>query len=295
MAAGGTVAFGVVIPTRDRPEELSRAVRSVLDQDSRTLRIEVVVVDDGSRVPVADLPVAADPRVRVVRNETPSRPATARNRGMDALDTDFVGFLDDDDVYLPNKALGSVQCLTRHPDAAMLYHPVNPRHSEQTGSCHRMKDPVRRALSRRPMHLNGIVLRQTLARQVRFDPGLAGAEDVDFVLRVAPLTPVVELDRILARRAHRQGSETAISLWDRIDGNLRVRERHAGLFDREARAYLEYRLGWLYLKAGRRGPAAACFARAAANRPSWSLPWKALARVGRLRLVSRGQKPEEGG
>jgi GT2 family glycosyltransferase len=65
------VVATIVIPTRDRPELLERAVESALAQTVRD--IQVVVVDDGSSRPVQLPP---DPRLEVVRNPHPwgSRP-----------------------------------------------------------------------------------------------------------------------------------------------------------------------------------------------------------------------------
>ena len=92
-ARGGPPSVSVVIPTRDRPELLRRALASI------PLGHEVVVVDDGSTVPV----VVDDPRARVVRRETSGGAAAARNAGIVASSGDWVGFCDDDDVWLPGR------------------------------------------------------------------------------------------------------------------------------------------------------------------------------------------------
>lgn len=87
-----------MIPTRDRPPLLRRAVDSALAQIFTA--IEVVVVDDASRPPVnlAD----ADDRLRVVRLEAGRGPCAARNEGLRSARGRLITFLDDDDVMLPN-------------------------------------------------------------------------------------------------------------------------------------------------------------------------------------------------
>lgn len=87
----------MVIPTRDRPRHLRTALWSVAQQ--RGGAPPVVVVDDGSAVPVAA--PAGDERVRVVRNARSEGVSGARNRGLAAVTTRWVAFLDDDDVLLP--------------------------------------------------------------------------------------------------------------------------------------------------------------------------------------------------
>ena len=65
-APTGTIAT-IVIPTHDRPQLAQRAIASALRQTLADL--EVVVVDDGSSPPF--VPASTDPRVRLVRHETP--------------------------------------------------------------------------------------------------------------------------------------------------------------------------------------------------------------------------------
>src|SRR5438105_11769132 len=91
-----------IIPTRDRPVLVVRAIRSALAQSAGSL--EVVVVDDGSVEPL-ELPsdLAGDPRVRVVRRPSPGGSGGARNTGIAQTRAEFLAFLDDDDEWLPGK------------------------------------------------------------------------------------------------------------------------------------------------------------------------------------------------
>jgi glycosyltransferase involved in cell wall biosynthesis len=93
-----TPDVSVVIPTRDRHELLTRAVAGALAQ--RGVDVEVIVVDDGSREPIECGP---DPRVRVVRHDVARGVATARNRGIAEALAPWVAFLDDDDLWSPDK------------------------------------------------------------------------------------------------------------------------------------------------------------------------------------------------
>jgi glycosyltransferase involved in cell wall biosynthesis len=93
----------VVIPTRDRWPLLSRtALRSALGQQH--VEHEVVVVDDGSTDETAQrLDEIADPRLRIVRHERPLGVSRARNAGIAAARGEWVAFLDDDDLWAPEK------------------------------------------------------------------------------------------------------------------------------------------------------------------------------------------------
>jgi mycofactocin system glycosyltransferase len=81
----------VVIPVRDRPDGLSRLLGALRD-DPATADLPVVVVDDGSAVPVSVTGAT------VLRHDVSRGPAAARNTGLRAATTEFVAFLDSDAV-----------------------------------------------------------------------------------------------------------------------------------------------------------------------------------------------------
>src|ERR1044071_8329951 len=91
----------VIIPTRDRAHLLFRTLQSVLAQSIENL--EVMVVDDGSVDANGAVAAAADPRVRVIRNQEPTGVSVARNRGIAAARGVWIAFCDDDDLWAPNK------------------------------------------------------------------------------------------------------------------------------------------------------------------------------------------------
>ena len=88
----------MVIPTRNRWPLAERAVRSAVGQ--LNIEVEVLVVDDGSdtRSPAS---LASD-QVEVVRLR-PSGVAAARNAGIERSTARWVSFLDDDDLWAPQR------------------------------------------------------------------------------------------------------------------------------------------------------------------------------------------------
>lgn len=80
--------LSVIVPSRDRPGLLRGCLAGLDDA-----RLEVIVVDDGSRVPLAEVAEAAG--ARCVRLE-PRGLNAARNAGVDAARAPLVAFLDDD-------------------------------------------------------------------------------------------------------------------------------------------------------------------------------------------------------
>ena len=88
-----------VVPVRDRPEQLERCLRALTRAAPEA---RVIVVDDGSVTPVRVFGAKA---VRVIRHPESRGAAAARNTGLAACSTTFVGFVDSD-VVLPEAAPG---------------------------------------------------------------------------------------------------------------------------------------------------------------------------------------------
>jgi glycosyltransferase involved in cell wall biosynthesis len=88
---GGVAPYDltVVIPTRDRPEQLDRALAAL-----RPLRC--IVVDDASRSPEAVAEVARRYWAVLVRLMVNVGPAAARNAGLTTVTTPYVAFVDSD-------------------------------------------------------------------------------------------------------------------------------------------------------------------------------------------------------
>ncbi len=103
-----SVKVSVIVPTHNRPHFLARTIDSLLAQTYR--HTEIVVVDDNN----PDSPARADTQalmekyadcdnVVYVQNEKSLGGGPARNAGIAAASGDYITFLDDDDVYLPEK------------------------------------------------------------------------------------------------------------------------------------------------------------------------------------------------
>ena len=94
------VDLSVVIPTRNRPDLLRDCLETLAGQESS--HFEVVIVDDGSDVPLSECvgPVDGLAALRYVRT-TPSGLNDARNAGIEQARSRLVAFLDDDTLVSP--------------------------------------------------------------------------------------------------------------------------------------------------------------------------------------------------
>ena len=103
MSIDNSQLVTAIIPTRDRPDLLIRAVKSVFNQTYGN--VELVIVDDGSKYDVEGWikSETGSKACRVIKNKrTPGAPG-ARNTGFYESRGTYIGFLDDDDEWLPEK------------------------------------------------------------------------------------------------------------------------------------------------------------------------------------------------
>ena len=98
----GSAIVSAVIPTRNRPDLVRRAVASALGQTFRELEV-IVVVDGPDQDTVSVLTGIGDARLRVIALEESVGGAEARNVGARASIGQWVALLDDDDEWLPHK------------------------------------------------------------------------------------------------------------------------------------------------------------------------------------------------
>lgn len=122
---GGFPPVSVVVPTYSRPHQIAGCVQALRELNYPADRLEIVVVDDGSPVPV-DLGRQEDggPRVRLIRQDN-AGPARARNQGADAASGEIIAFTDDDCRPDPDWLRHLVSVVAREPEALAGGHTVN--------------------------------------------------------------------------------------------------------------------------------------------------------------------------
>ena len=214
--------ISIIIPAYNSADTIIEALESVAAQTVGDY--ETIVVDDASTddtVAVVERWVerekAAPLRLRMVRLESNSGPAAARNRGIEAAQGPWIAFLDADDAWMPWRLELQLCIMAEHRTAAMV--------CGGTVSFEGATDPAAPVDARcRPLTLgefatgNPVATSTVLARREAlvavggFDGQFMGPEDYDLWMRVAGRYPVLLADAPLARYRHRPGS---LSLDDR--------------------------------------------------------------------------------
>jgi glycosyltransferase involved in cell wall biosynthesis len=201
----------VVIPTRNRPQLLRRALRSVLAQDYPG-PLRVIIVFDQAE-PEFELHEAGDRPVSVLSNLRTPGLAGARNRGiLAATDSEMIAFLDDDDAWLPGKLTTQVSAMRARPGTLFATCAIEVEYGGRRVARLAGKQEVELgdlARSRMAMlHSSGFLMRRDaiVTEQARGGIGLVAEdapgsqnEDWDLLLRAARLAPILHIDVPLVR------------------------------------------------------------------------------------------------
>ena len=114
-----TPSVSVIIPVYNRTRYLGAAIESVLAQSCRDF--EIIVVDDGSSSDIKAAIVAYADRVRYIRHPKNKGLSAARNTGIRNANGEYLAFLDDDDLFEPNKLAFQSALLRNNPSAGFVY------------------------------------------------------------------------------------------------------------------------------------------------------------------------------
>lgn len=110
--------ISVIIPHLDQAEALRRCLASLHAQTGLNQPVEFIVVDNGSKAPPADI-CAAYPDVTLLSEPVPG-PGPARNLGVSRAQGDILAFIDADCIAHGGWLAEIEQCLSKHPDYAIL-------------------------------------------------------------------------------------------------------------------------------------------------------------------------------
>ncbi len=211
----------VIIPTYNRSALLKQAIESVLAAERDDVELEILVVDDGS---TDDTPeVVKNYPVVYLRQGGGLGPAGARNVGVAAARGEYITFLDDDDVWLPEKLTTHLRLFREHPEYAMALAQVWCCDSTLASRWGPFPDTKQTQLSiaellRLDPQVGAMMVRRSVAQQFPFDRSLRWMEDLDWFLSLARGGPVgfSAVPVLLFRVRTRDTSELWLLYWSLV-------------------------------------------------------------------------------
>ena len=223
-----TMQVTIIIPTYKRLDYLSQAIDSLLEQTYHDFTC-VVVNDyppDASAIESL-LTEINDPRISLINHEISQGGNVARNTGIKRAKGDIIAFLDDDDLWFPNKLEKHVNRHQKNPQAGLVFSGVIQRWDEiglppKTTLAALPTNSVLEAMSRGtfcPHSTSGVtVLRQCFTQCGMFDENLISFQDWDMWYRIARLYPFDYINEPLFIFRQHLGDRTSQSVERRLQG-----------------------------------------------------------------------------
>ncbi|WP_417598658.1 glycosyltransferase family 2 protein [Pararhodobacter oceanensis] len=199
-----TETIGVVIPVYTGERYLDQAIRSVLSQEVDA-GIETVVVIDGATDRSAEIAQGyADNGVSILKHFVNRGISAARNTGLALLSTDYLAFIDADDIWPACRLQSMIDALRANPDVGQCFGMMTeflcPEISEERQATLRHNAKPQTAYC-----AAGSLSRASVFEKVGgFDEALAVGEYIDWYARAQHLeiSHLVVPDLVLKRRIH---------------------------------------------------------------------------------------------
>lgn len=215
----------MIFPCYNGERWLRNAIESVLEQSYRDF--ELVIIDDGStdNTPNIISSYASHKRVHCIFQENRGFSA-ANNRGIIESEGSFVGFIGQDDLWLPHKLQEQMDYQKKHEDVDLIH--SNLYHINSNGIVTRKRNPkIPDFLSTRELieylffrnficFQTAIVRRECFQDVGLFDERMVAFSDHDLWLRIANKFKFGYIDRPLVKKRYHQnqlmktGKESAI-------------------------------------------------------------------------------------
>jgi len=239
----------VIIPTYKRPEFLSNAIDSVLNQTYKN--IEIIVVDDNNpdsleRVETEKImnKYNKNPCIKYIRHEKNKNGSAARNTGIKNSSRRYIAFLDDDDEFLPNKIQLQVERLESLDDSwGMCYTKfVRKKHNKIIDKGIENKEgDISIELLKGSLYISAgsnLMIRRDIVEKINgFNELFLRRQDLEFLIRASQIAKVAHVpeicliinkdDRsnILTETQLIKNTEEFLSVFDKYISKLQEHER----------------------------------------------------------------------
>ena len=254
-----------IITTHKRePYIVERALKSVINQTYRN--IEIIVIDDSPvdyeyRSAVKDIVESfRQHNIKYVSHGDCLGACAARNTGLSIAKGEYIGFLDDDDEWLPNKISEQVNAFTS-PKVGLVYCGNNVVY-ESTGLIKEHKIPcIDKNVYENLMYENFIgstsfpLIKTAYLKAIGgFDVYMQSAQDYDVWLRISQICEVKYVDQPLVLYHFHEGDQITKNPQKKIAGLERIILKNIDYLKTNRYAYWKNYMGLIpwYLNIGNR-------------------------------------------
>ena len=184
--------ISVIISTYNRPEKVLETIRCFSEQTTPIEDYAIIVVDNGSRIPVVLPENLRQTDVKLIRFEENQERSISRNTGVNAAETDLIFFSDDDMLVEPDFLAHHIAAHEEWENLLAIGKIIlPPERLSEPGIKFRQElelsgVPTVRKIVEQPNFgtaANMSIRRDVYLKLGGFDPAMAGIEDQDFSMR----------------------------------------------------------------------------------------------------------------
>ncbi len=229
--------ISIICPTYNSEKFIEKTLLSVFAQTR--MADELILVDDGSD----DETIKILHKISIeygnflsikIFTQSHLGPGAARNKGILQSTSDWVAFLDSDDIWYPEKLEIILDTVSENPDINFISHDemsVRVNGSERLlAYSKRYKNnlAVKPQLYRSNFFsTSAVVCKKTLIiNNGLFDESLMSAQDYELWLRIADDMKPIVLDNVLGKYIERQGNISSNNLYSRFINDLYISFKH---------------------------------------------------------------------
>lgn len=199
----------VIIPFYQHAEWLIEALDSVFIQSYPKDRMEVIVVNDGSRENVEDA-VSRYGESLILLSQENGGAASARNRGIECAAGDYIAFLDADDIWTENKLNIQVNAMEKSGSLwSYMSYETFGKIQKHVPAGEKVTNHFPQILYSSSIATPTVMIRKDLFSRLavqKFDCSLQCGEDFDLWIRLSRIENVLTIPDIGARVRIREDS-----------------------------------------------------------------------------------------
>ena len=240
--------ISVVCPTYNSGDFIGKSIKTILNQTFPPT--ELIISDDGStddtieKVKLLFNNYSGEINTKIIQNDHKGAGAT-RNAGIMASSSEWLSFLDSDDLWFPDKILEVMEIITSNNEYNFIFH--NEEHLRLNGTIvpfHDFSKFYRKDLSLQYQlwrycifHTSTITCKKDLVlKSDLFDETLMSSQDWDLWIKMAPHLNYYHINKILGTYVEREGNITSTKSFSGLIDRLYIMTKYwrtsgASIFD----------------------------------------------------------------
>ena len=218
------IKISVIIPVFNAENYIENALLSIINQTQPVY--EIIIVDDGSTdstfAKVNNFIVKHSMKNIKVITQDNAGPSSARNKGINLSNGNWIAFLDSDDQWNPDKIEEQTKCLLENPDVAIISSKMNQDNMNESKLTTR--PTFFKSLWKNPFFTSSVMIKRDVFKSNLFDERQKYSEDYKLYLDILKYYPAIIINKKLVHyNSDKNVRKSSLSskLWEMEKGELK--------------------------------------------------------------------------